>query len=112
MDVLELPKEKPIICAGYTAILHMHTIAEEVQIKTLLMATLNNDKRQEQTIEKPKFVKGNCRITVRIESTKPLAIEKFDVVAKLGKFTLRDGEKTICLGRVTKYKPYKTDEKV
>ena len=44
MDVLELLKEKPIISSGYTAILHMHTITEDIEIKTLLQVTETDEK--------------------------------------------------------------------
>jgi hypothetical protein len=35
-----------------------------------------------------------------------MAIEKFDTIPQMGRFTLRDEGKTICVGRVLKYKPY------
>lgn len=35
-----------------------------------------------------------------------MAIEKFDTIPQMGRFTLRDEGKTICIGRVLKYKPY------
>lgn len=106
LDVLELLKEKPIICPGYTAILHMHTIAEEVEIKTIVKSWDTNEKGETNVVDKPKFVKGNTKILVRIVPSKPLPIEKIDVMPKLAKFTLRDKDKTICIGRVVKYKPY------
>lgn len=43
-----------------------------------------------------------CRITPR----NPLALEKFDTIQQMGRFTLRDEGKTICVGKVLKYKPY------
>lgn len=106
LDVLELLKEKPILCPGYTAILHMHTIAEEVEIKTLLKVTETNEKGEETVTDKPKFIKGNCKLMCRIVPAKPIAVEKIDVMPKLAKFTLRDKDRTICIGRVIKYKPY------
>ena len=35
-----------------------------------------------------------------------MAVEKFDTIPQMGRFTLRDEGKTICVGRVLKYKPY------
>jgi peptide chain release factor subunit 3 len=35
-----------------------------------------------------------------------MAIEKFETIPQMGRFTLRDEGKTICIGRVLKYKPY------
>jgi hypothetical protein len=43
-----------------------------------------------------------CRITPR----NPLALEKFEVIQQMGRFTLRDEGKTIAVGKVLKYKPY------
>jgi hypothetical protein len=43
-----------------------------------------------------------CRITPK----NPIALEKFDTIPQMGRFTLRDEGKTICVGRVLKYKPY------
>jgi peptide chain release factor subunit 3 len=106
LQVLELLKEKPIITGGYTAILHMHTIAEEVEIKTIIKAEMTNEKGAVTTVDKPKFVKGHCKIQVRIVPSKPIALEKFETMPNLGCFTLRDKDKTICIGRVLKYKPF------
>jgi len=38
VEVLELLTYKPIFCRGYTAILHMHTLAEECIVKEILSA--------------------------------------------------------------------------
>jgi len=35
-----------------------------------------------------------------------MAIEKFETIPQMGRFTLRDEGKTICIGRVLKYKPF------
>jgi len=35
-----------------------------------------------------------------------MAIEKFESIPSMGRFTLRDEGKTICIGRVLKYKPF------
>jgi hypothetical protein len=43
-----------------------------------------------------------CRIVPR----NPLALEKFEVIQQMGRFTLRDEGKTIAVGKVLKYKPY------
>lgn len=43
-----------------------------------------------------------CRVTPK----NPIALEKFDSIQQMGRFTLRDEGKTIAVGRVLKYKPY------
>ena len=42
----------------------------------------------------------------------PIALEKFNVIPSLGRFTLRDEGKTIAVGKVLKYKPYKVESGV
>jgi len=42
----------------------------------------------------------------RIQTKGPVSLEKFTVIQQMGRFTLRDEGKTICVGKVLKYKPY------
>ena len=42
----------------------------------------------------------------KIAPKNPLCLEKFETMAQLGRFTLRDEGKTIAVGKVLKYKPY------
>lgn len=42
----------------------------------------------------------------KIAPKNPLCLEKFETMAQLGRFTLRDEGQTICVGKVLKYKPY------
>lgn len=57
--------------------------------------------------EKAKFVRSHQSCRVRISCSHPLAMEKFDVLPQLGRFTLRDEGRTIAVGKITKYKPHK-----
>jgi len=36
-----------------------------------------------------------------------MAMEKFENLPQLGRFTLRDEGRTIAVGKITKYKPHK-----
>ena len=47
-----------------------------------------------------KFVKGNSVVLVRIDVEKPICVERFDHVAQLGRFTLRDEGRTIAIGKI------------
>ena len=62
--------------------------------------------RQTGAVEKkkPRFVRSNTVINCRIEVTKPIAVEKFSDVQHLGRFTLRDGGKTIAFGKILDFK--------
>ena len=52
-------------------------------------------------------MKTGQKLICRISSKNPIAIEKFNQIQQMGRFTLRDEGKTICVGKVLKYKPYK-----
>ena len=57
--------------------------------------------------QKPQFAKSFAKIICRIETRIPIALEKYDVIPQLGRFTLRDEGRTIAVGKVLKYKPAK-----
>ena len=46
----------------------------------------------------------------RVRTKGPIPLEKFESIQQMGRFTMRDEGKTICVGKVLKYKPY--DKKV
>jgi len=106
LEVLELLEYKPILSKGYTCIMHAHTFNDEVIIKDIVKAYERNDKGEETVKDKPQYARGNSRIICRITPKNPIAIEKFESIPQMGRFTLRDEGKTICIGRVLKYKPY------
>lgn len=94
-------EHKSIICAGYSAILHIHACAEEVTIKHLLC--LIDKKTGEKTQVKPRFIKqdqvGYARIQV---NGGMICLESFKDFPQMGRFTLRDEGKTIAIGKVLK----------
>lgn len=106
LEVLELLEYRSIIAKGYTCIMHIHTYSDEVEIKDLVKVVEVNDKGEKQEKLKPKFAKSNSRLTCRITPRNPIALEKFDVMPSMARFTLRDEGRTICIGKVLKYKPY------
>ena len=113
LDILELLDYKPIMYKGYTCIMHCHTFSDECVIKDLLEA-IETDEKSGKTVTKelPKFTKSFAKCRVRISTRNPIAIEKYETIPALGRFTLRDEGKTIAVGRITKYKPHKTDSGV
>jgi peptide chain release factor subunit 3 len=64
--------------------------------------------KREKKIEKlkPAFCKSQTKLICRITPKNPIALEKYDVIQQMGRFTLRDEGRTICVGKVLKYKPY------
>lgn len=113
VDILELLEYKPILSKGYTCIMHIHTFNDEVVIKDIISCTETSDKGEKTVKQKPQFARSFNKIICRICPKNPIAIEKFDNIQQMGRFTLRDEGKTICVGKVLKYKPYtKTGETV
>lgn len=116
---LAILDHKSIICAGYSAVMHVHTLSEEVTLSSLLhyfdKATGRKSKKP------PQFAKKGQRIVALIEAPGLVCVEKFVDYPQLGRFTLRDEGnftcypslprqivsyacigKTIAIGKVTK----------
>ena len=98
--------ENMIITKGFTAMMHMHTILELATI-TKIIHILDYEgnivKRKNNTLKS--LTKGLIKIKVE----KPIAIEKYSEFPELGRFTLRQGSKTIGIGTVHKVKPLDND---
>ncbi|KAK7049546.1 translation termination factor GTPase eRF3 [Paramarasmius palmivorus] len=97
---LAILEHKNIICAGYSAVLHCHTLAEEVTLPALLhyfdKATGRKSKKP------PQFAKKGQKIVALVEASAPVCVERFVDYPQLGRFTLRDEGRTIAIGKVTK----------
>lgn len=93
---------------GYTCMIHIHTFSDEITVKDLIWG-IEKDPKSDDMVkkEKPKFVKSGAKLFCTITSTRPIPLEKVNEMASLGRFTLRDEGKTIAVGRVIKYKPFK-----
>lgn len=88
--------------------IHIHTFSDEVTIKDLLWAIEKDPSTQEPVKkEKPKFTRSFAKILCRIACNKPIPLEKAADMPSLGRFTLRDEGRTIAVGRVLKYKPFR-----
>lgn len=113
IEIMELLEHKMIISKGYSCIMHCHTFADDITIKDLLsVEEVNLASGAIETKEMPKFIKSFCKARVRISTKIPLAIEKFDVLPQLGRFTLRDEGRTIAVGKILKYKPHKVESSI
>lgn len=52
-------------------------------------------------------MRSQTKMIARVTTTRDvLSLEKFDTIPQMGRFTLRDEGRTICVGKVLKYKPY------
>lgn len=93
-------EHKSIICAGYSAVMHIHCVAEEVTVKVLLC--LIDKKTGAKTKTRPRFVKQDQVAIMRIECAGVICLEQFKLFPQMGRFTLRDEGRTIAIGKVLK----------
>ncbi|KAM9180860.1 LOW QUALITY PROTEIN: eukaryotic peptide chain release factor GTP-binding subunit ERF3B [Dugong dugon] len=94
-----------IICPGYSAVLHIHTCIEEVEITALI--SLVDKKSGEKSKTRPHFVKQDQVCIARLRTAGTICLETFKDFPQMGRFTLRDEGKTIAIGRVLKLVPEK-----
>lgn len=100
---LMILEHKSIICAGYSAVIHIHAAVEEMTVFKLLAEI---DKKTGKPKQKyPKFVKPGMKCLAQLTTTQPICVEPYDVFPQLGRFTIRDEGKTIAVGTVAKVKP-------
>ncbi|KAL3274217.1 hypothetical protein HHI36_015629 [Cryptolaemus montrouzieri] len=97
---LVILEHKSIICAGYSAVMHIHCAAEEVTIKALIC--LVDKKTGDKSKTRPRFVKQDQVAIMRIECAGVICLEPFKSMPQMGRFTLRDENKTIAIGKVLK----------
>ncbi|OWZ53318.1 translation elongation factor Tu [Cryptococcus neoformans 125.91] len=91
---------KNIICPGYSCVLHVHTLAEEVSVTSFLHYYEKKTRRKSK--KPPQFAKAGMLVAAVIETSAPICIERFEDYKMLGRFTLRDEGKTVAIGKVTK----------
>ncbi|CAF3077445.1 unnamed protein product [Rotaria sp. Silwood2] len=91
-------EHKSIICPGYSAVLHIHAAAVEVQLKKLI--TLIDRKTGDRTQEHPRFIKQDQVGIARFELSQTgqaICMEPFKRFPQLGRFTLRDEGRTVAV---------------
>lgn len=93
-------EHKSIICAGYSAVCHIHAVAEEVTVKALIC--LVDKKTGEKNKTRPRFVKQDQIAIMRLEAAGVICMEPFKEFPQMGRFTLRDEGKSIAIGKVLK----------
>lgn len=81
----------------------MHTCVSEIEIEEVeAVKSPENGKLTKNT-----FLKSKQTGVVKISIKNSLCLEKFETISQLGRFTIRDEEKTIGYGKVMKIKPIK-----
>jgi len=97
---LAILDHKNIICAGYSAVMHVHTLSEEVTLAALV--SYFDKKTGRRSKKPPQFAKRGQKVVALIEATAPVCVERFADYPQLGRFTLRDEGKTIAIGKITR----------
>ncbi|CCM04045.1 uncharacterized protein FIBRA_06204 [Fibroporia radiculosa] len=97
---LAILDHKNIICAGYSAVMHIHTLAEEVTLPALLHYFDKATGRKSR--KPPQFAKRGQKIVALVETQQAVCVERFVDYPQLGRFTLRDEGKTIAIGKITR----------
>jgi peptide chain release factor subunit 3 len=88
--------------------LFIHTIALYCTIKEILVSYEKSEKGDEIVEkQKPQFARSFAKIICRIQTCLPIAIEKWENLPPLGRFSLRDEGQIIAVGKVMKYMPAK-----
>jgi peptide chain release factor subunit 3 len=97
---LAILEYKNIICAGYSAVLHLHACVEDVSITALLHSV--DKKTGKKSKHAPRFLKQGDVAIVRLETSQMVCAETYADFQQLGRFTIRDEGKTIAIGKITK----------
>mmetsp|Transcript_69598 Transcript_69598/g.166983 ORF Transcript_69598/g.166983 Transcript_69598/m.166983 type:complete len:842 (+) Transcript_69598:248-2773(+) len=109
LQVLELPEERPVLTAGYRAVMHVHVAIEECEILKLYESRTKKDMKK---VEKnPKFVREGSILTCSIAMARATALDLFTGCQQLGRFTLRDEGRTIAIGKITELPKPEADSK-
>lgn len=99
IQVIDLLEHRPLITSGYFCIMHAHSVVVDVKFFKLLETTEKGTGKKKLN---PTFVKNNALVTAHLVVSSPICLEVFDTCQQLGRFTLRDEDKTIAVGKVLK----------
>ena len=95
------------IAPGYTPVIHAHTAS--VSSRMIEIVARLDPRTGKVVEEKPAFLKAGHVAIVKFKPIKPMVIEKFNEFPALGRFAMRDMNRTIGIGIVTDVKPAKVE---
>jgi peptide chain release factor subunit 3 len=104
LQIVEYPS---IMCAGYGSIMHAHTTREEVTIAVIYVLRQEilhkiDKKTKRKSKHAPPFMRQGDVCIVRIEGTRNICLESYEDYPQLGRFTLRDENRTVAVGKILK----------
>lgn len=94
VKLFTLSDSRPIFTIDSTAMMHIHT--ESVMVKCLGIVSETIDGVNTKT----KFIKSGALATIVFETSKSICMNEFSVMPQLGRFTLRDSDTTIGIGKI------------
>jgi translation elongation factor EF-1alpha len=84
-----------LLAQGAQLVMHIGPHVEEVTIKRVVSVTSKGGEPR-----KARFAKAGDSVRVGISTNRPVALEKFEDHASLGRFVLRDGGMVVAVGQV------------
>ncbi|UJR11356.1 hypothetical protein I4U23_015537 [Adineta vaga] len=94
---------KSLIIRGYTAVLHIYAASVDVQLQRFI--ALIDRKTGERTQTNPLFIRPGQVAIARFELSqtgKAICMEPFKHFPQLGRFTLREKDRTVAVGKILK----------
>jgi peptide chain release factor subunit 3 len=101
--IADMPESQKIMTAGFQCMFHAHTSEEECTV-TKIFETTN---AKGITMKGARFAGVGMKAIVMLQLAQTVSLEEYDVMAFLGRFTLRTEGKTVAIGKITKLPPKK-----
>jgi elongation factor 1-alpha len=91
------------IAQGYTPVIHTHTA--QIAAKFVELSKKLDQKTGAVIEDNPKFIKRNEAAIIKLKPIKKLCIEKYEDIAEMGRFAVRDMGRTVAVGIVKDLDP-------
>jgi peptide chain release factor subunit 3 len=101
--IADMPENQKIMTAGFQCMFHAHTSEEECTVVKIFETT----NAKGIVMKGARFAGVGMRAIVMLELSQTVSLEEYDVMAFLGRFTLRTEGKTVAIGKITKLPPKK-----
>jgi peptide chain release factor subunit 3 len=102
LRITELPASSPIVTVGFTSVLHLHALATECTVHSLIHQI--NPKTGQPLSAKPRLLKVGDVALIRLSVPQSIACESFKDSKALGRFTLRSQGLSIAVGKIMRIK--------
>ena len=99
LQVIETLDHRPIISPGYKCIFHCHTGTEECIITKILCGVDAKTGKPDPTAKK-KFLRQKEIAYIEISLQRAVCIHTFEQMKQMGRFTLRDEQLSIAIGKI------------